>query len=253
MNERIDELGIDNLKIIQNSSYFCFGTDSVLLANFAESNYSNKNILDLCSGSGVVPIIFQAKNKSSNIIAVELQDEMFDLLERNITINSLERKIYPIKEDICNIKEVRKKVEEITHRNTVDIITVNPPYKEKGTGITSEGKVKYIAKHEEMCTLEDIFKVSSSLLENKGKLYIVHKPERLNDLISVARNYKLEPKKLKLVYPNINSKPSIVLIEYIKGGGNELNILKPLIEFDDKGNYTEDMNKIYSIKENINE
>ena len=253
MNERIDELGIDNLKIVQNPDYFCFGTDSVLLANFAVNNYSSKNVLDLCSGSGVVPIIFQAKNNYNKIMAVELQDEMYDLLTRNISINNLDSKIYPIKGDVCNIKEIRKKVEEITNRNTVDIITVNPPYKEKGTGITSEGKVKYIAKHEEKCTLEDIFKTSSSLLENKGKLYIVHKPERLNDLISVAREYKLEPKKLKLVYPNIGSKPSIVLLEYVKGGGNELNILKPLYEYDEKGKYTDEMNKIYNIKENINE
>ena len=141
---------------------------------------------------------------------------------------------------------------KITNRNTVDIITVNPPYKEKNTGCINEGKVKYIARHEELCTLEDIFKTSSSLLENKGKLYIVHKPERLADLISIARKYKLEPKKLKLVCPTINSAPSIVLLEYIKGGGNEMKILKPLIEYDENNNYTEEMNKVYNIESNLN-
>ena len=228
--ERIDELGIGNLKITQNEEYFCFGTDSVLLSNFAENNYSNKNVIDLCSGSGVIPIIFQAKNKSNKIFAVELQDEMYELLDKNIKDNKLEDKIIPIQEDICNIKNIRNKITEVTNRNTVDIITVNPPYKEIQTGIINQNKVKYIARHEEKCTLENVFKTASALLENKGKLYIVHKPERLSDLIAVARKYDLEPKKLKFVLPTINSNPSIVLLEYIKGGGNEIKILKPLIE-----------------------
>ncbi len=113
--------------------------------------------------------------------------------------------------------------------------------------------MRYIAKHEDKCTLEDVFKVSSSLLENKGKLYIVHKPERLNDLIEMARGYNLEAKKLKLVIPKIGASPSLVMLEYVKGGGNELKILPPLVQYDENMNYTEEMNKIYNIKEKLDE
>lgn len=234
-NERIDDLNLNGKKIIQNTEYFCFGIDSVLLANFVESNSSNNEIVDLCSGSGVIPVIVSQKKKCSKIYAVELQKEMFELLSRNIKINSLEEKIIGINQ---NIKEfnIDKKV---------DIVICNPPYKEIGTGVQNDNSVKYIARHEKECTLEDVFKCSARILKQKGKLYLVHKPQRLTDLISVARKYNLEPKKLRLVYPTINSKPSIVLIEYAYCGGNEMNILEPLIEYDDNGNYTKEILDIY--------
>ncbi|MBR1884496.1 MAG: methyltransferase [Clostridia bacterium] len=217
MSKKIDELGINDLKIVQDSDYFCFGTDSVLLANFAKSNSKNKNVLDLCSGVGVIPIIFSAKNSYSKIMAVELQKEMYELLEENVKINNLENSLNILNEDLRCVDKIREYIFKITKRNCVDIITVNPPYKPKGTGIVNEGRVKFIARHEDMCTLEDIFKVSSKLLENKGKLYIVHKPDRLCDLIAIARIYNLEAKKIRFVQPNINCSPSIVLIEYSKG------------------------------------
>ena len=252
MSRRIDELGIDNLKIVQDDDYFCFGTDSALLANFAVSNSQNNIILDLCSGSGVIPIIFQAKNKCRKVVAVELQKEMYELLEENVKENNLQEKIVTLNEDIKSISAIRRCIEETTGRNVADIITVNPPYKEKGTGIKNDLDVKYIARYEEKCTLDDIFKVSSKLLENKGKLYIVHKPERLTDLFCLARKYNLEAKKLRFVQPRLGKEPSIVLLEYVKGGGNELKVLNPLIEYNEDGSYTEEMNKIYNIKENIN-
>ena len=253
MSRRIDDLGLNNLKIMQDDDFFCFGTDSVLLANFAMSNSSNNVILDLCSGSGVIPVIFEAKNKCKKIIAVELQKEMYELLEENVKMNNLEEKIVTLNEDINCFSTIRKCIEEKTGRNVVDIITVNPPYKEKGSGIKNDLDVKYIARYEEKCTLEDVFKISSKLLENKGKLFIVHKPERLTDLFSLSRKYNLEAKKLRFVQPKINDKPSIVLIEYVKGGGNELKVLKPLIEYNEDGSYTDEMNKIYNLKENLNE
>ncbi len=253
MTEKIEYLGIGNLKICQDSDYFCFGTDSVLLANFASSNSKNKVVLDLCSGSGVVPIIFSAKNSYKKIFTVELQDEMYYLLDKNIDINNLKSDIIPIKSDIKDIPKIKKSLIEHSGRSLVDIITVNPPYKKKGTGIPNELRVKYIAKHEEMCNLEDVFKVSSALLENRGSLYIVHKPERLTDLICIARKYNLEAKKLRLVIPRIGKRPSLVLLEYVKGGGNEMRILPPLIEYDNNMQYTEEMNKIYDIKEKLDE
>lgn len=238
--ERIDDLGINGKKIIQNTDYFCFGIDSVLLANFVESNSGKNNIVDLCSGSGVISVIVSQKKKCNKIYALELQNEMYDLLDRNIKINSLEEKIIPLKGDVKSFSMNEK----------VDIVVSNPPYKEVGTGVENTNTVKYIARHEKECTLEDIFKCSSKLLKQKGKLYLVHKPQRISDLISEARKYKLEPKKMRLVYPTINSKPSIVLMEYVYFGGNELEVLSPLIEYNENGEYTKEIFEIYGMGEN---
>ncbi|MEG0873109.1 MAG: tRNA1(Val) (adenine(37)-N6)-methyltransferase [Clostridia bacterium] len=246
MSERIDELGIDNLKIIQNSDYFCFGTDSVLLANFVKSNSNSNVILELCSGSGVIPVIISAKKKYSKIFAVELQNEMFDLLKRNIEYNKLEEKIIPIHEDIKEIKSIKDKI-----REKIDIVVVNPPYKTVGTGILNDNDIKYIAKHEVKCTLEDIFSTSARLTKYKGKLYMVHKPERLVDVLCIARKYNFEAKQMQLVYPKSNLAPSIVLVEYVLGGGNELRISKPLIEYNNDGSYTKEFLKIYESNENV--
>lgn len=246
-NERIDDLGINDLKIIQNKEYFCFGTDSVLLANFAKSENSNNVILDLCSGSGVIPIILSAKKKYKKIFGVELQSEMYDLFDRNIKINNLEDSIISINENVKNIKDIRKKITSIMEKDKIDIITCNPPYKEIGTGLTTNHDVKTIAKCEVMCNLEDIFITSSKLLGKGGKLYLVHKPERLSDLIYFGRKYNLEAKEIRFVYPKINKKPSIVLISYRKDGGNETKVLEPLIEYNDDMSYTDEIYRIYGI------
>lgn len=244
-NERIDDLGIKNLKIIQNKEYFCFGTDSVLLANFVSSNSSKNNIIDFCSGSGVIPVIISAKKKCNKIIAVELQRQMYDLLKRNVLYNTLDEKIITLNEDIKNVQNIRKKMIKELGEGTADIIVCNPPYKKIGEGIKNTQDVKYIARHEVCCKLEDIFNSASKLLNTKGKLYIVHKPERLTDLICIARKYRLEAKKIKLVQPSLNLKPSIVLIEYVKDGNSEVIVEKPLIEYDENGNFTNEFLKIY--------
>lgn len=246
-NERIDDLGINDLKIIQNKEYFCFGTDSVLLANFAKSENSNNVILDLCSGSGVIPIILSAKKKYKKIFGVELQSEMYDLFDRNIKLNNLEDSIISINENVKNIKDIRKKITSIMEKDKIDIITCNPPYKEIGTGLTTNHDVKTIAKCEVMCNLEDIFITSSKLLGKGGKLYLVHKPERLSDLIYFGRKYNLEAKEIRFVYPKIDKKPSIVLISYRKDGGNETKVLEPLIEYNDDMSYTDEIYRIYGI------
>lgn len=245
MSIRLDDLNLNGLKIYQETNYFCFGIDSVLLANFVDSNSIKNNIIDLCSGSGVIPVIISAKKKYNKIFSVELQDEMYELLEENIKYNNLAEKIIGIKSDINDTNNIKERVRDIIGIDKVDIIVSNPPYKKKGTGISNENKVKYIARHEEKCNLEDIFKTASLLLKSKGKLYLVHKPERLVDLFDLSRKYKLEPKKVRFVNPRVNKAPTIVLIEYIKDGGNELKILDPLIEYDEKGSYTEEIYKIY--------
>ena len=245
-NERVDELGIKNLKIIQNKEYFCFGTDSVLLANFVKSDSSNNVVLDLCSGSGVIPVIISAKKKYKKIFGIELQKEMYELLKKNIEYYNLEEKIVGINEDIKNIKEIKKVVLENTNSEKIDIIVCNPPYKTLGTGFKTKHDVKTIAKCEVMCNLEDVIKISSKLLSKKGRLYLVHKPERLADLIYLGRKYNLEAKEIQFVYPKVNQKASIVLISYIKDGGNETRILKPLIEYNDDMLYTKEFFDIYN-------
>lgn len=242
MSERIDELGINNMSVIQNDEYFCFGMDSILLANFVKSNSSKNVIVDFCSGSGVIPIIISAKNKYKKIYAIELQNEMFDLLNRNVLKNNLSDIIIPINEDIKNISNIKNTISE-----NIDIIVCNPPYKEVGTGIINESEVKYIARHEEKCKLSDVFESANKLLNVKGELYLVHKPERLADLISEARKHNLEPKIIKFVYPKVDLKPSIVLIKYVKKGGNELIIEKPLIEYTASGDYTDEIYNLYGI------
>lgn len=243
-NEKIEDLGINNLKLIQNKDYFIYGTDSVLLANFVSSNSSKNNIIDLCSGSGVVPILLSAKVKYNKMISVELQKEMYDILFKNINLNKLDNDILTINEDIKNVDKIRTFLTNNNLNGRVNIITVNPPYKPKGEGVINENNVKYIARHEDKCSLEDIFNTSSKLLESKGKLYIVHKPERIVDLLSLSRKYNLEAKKIRYIYPKINLKPSIVLIEYVKDGGNECIIEKCIIQYDDKGNYTKEFLEI---------
>lgn len=249
-NERIDDLGINNLKIIQNKDYFCFGTDSVLLANFLKSENSNNVILDLCSGSGVIPVILSAKKKYKKIFGVELQKEMYELFSKNIIINNLNKKIVSLNENIKNIKEIKKCVIKHTFSEKIDIIVCNPPYKSLGTGFETKHDVKTIAKCEVMCNLEDVFITSSKLLSKKGRLYLVHKPERLSDLITLGRKYKLEPKQIRFVYPKINKKASIVLISYIKEGGNETKVLEPLIEYNEDMTYTKEIYDIYDMDKN---
>ncbi len=238
--ERVDDLNLNGKKIIQNPDYFCFGIDSVLLANFVESNSSKNTIVDLCSGSGVISIIISQKKKYKCIYAVELQKEMYNLLLRNININSLEEKIVPVN---SNIKE-------FATNEKVDIVVCNPPYKKQGTGVVNDNDIKYIARHEVECTLEDVFSCSARILKQKGKLYLVHKPERLTDLIAVARKYNLEAKRIRFVHPKVNSPASIVLVEYVYFGGNEINVLPPLIEYKDNGEYTDEIYDIYGRENN---
>lgn len=247
-NERIDDLELNGLKIIQNKEYFCFGMDSILLANFVESNNSKNIIIDFCSGSGVIPIIISAKKKYKEIVGIELQNEMFDLLERNVYLNGLNDKIIPIQCDIKDVKALKKGILTRYNRDNVDIIVCNPPYKKIGTGVQNENTVKYIARHEEKCSLEDIFSSASRLLRSRGKLYLVHKPDRLVDLLAEARKYNLEPKKIRFVHPRFKKNASIVLIEYIKDSGSELSVQNPLIEYDDDGKYTDEIYSIYGKK-----
>ncbi len=245
--ERIDDLNLNGKKIIQDTDLFLFGMDSVLLANKVKGTNKDTVIVDLGTGSGVMPVIIVEKNNVGKIIGVELQQKMYDLSVKNLEYNKLQDKIIVLKENLKNVDSIRKYVLETTGKDTVDIVISNPPYKKVGTGSKNEIDEKYIARHEVECELEDIFKTAAKLLKFRGKLYLVHKPERIADLITVARKYNLEPKEIQFLQPTITKKPSIVLIEYVLGGGNECVVLPSLIEYAENGSYTKDILDVYDM------
>ena len=245
--ERIDDLNLNGKRIIQDTELFLFGMDSVLLANMVKKTNKDTNILDLGTGSMVMPVIISEKVKCNKIIGVELQDKMYKLALKNIKLNGLENKIYAVKENLKNVEKIREKIVEITGKDKVDVVISNPPYKKAGTGTVNDVDEKYIARHEVKCELEDIFVTASKLLKFKGKLYIVHKPERIADLICLGRKYNLEIKELQFLQPSTKKKPSIVLCEYVLGGGNECTVLPSIIEYDENGNYTDHVYGIYGM------
>lgn len=245
--ERIDDLNLNGKKIIQDTDLFLFGMDSVLLANKVKGTNKNTVIVDIGTGSCVMPVIIAEKNEIGKIIGVELQNRMYELAIKNVKYNNFEDKICVLHENLKNVDSIRKFVKEVTNKDKVDIVISNPPYKKVGTGSKNELNEKYIARHEVECNLEDVFKAASKLLKFRGKLYIVHKPERIADLIALARKHNLEPKEIQFVQPNENKKPSIVLIQYVLGGGNECIILPNLIEYDNNGNYTKEILDIYGM------
>ena len=245
--ERIDDLNLNGKRIIQDTDLFLFGMDSVLLANMVKKTNKDTNILDLGTGSAVMPVIIAEKTKCNKIIGVELQDKMYNLALKNIKLNELENKIYAVKEDLKNVEKIREKIVEITGKDKVDVVISNPPYKKAGTGTVNDVDEKYIARHEVKCELEDIFVTASKLLKFKGKLYIVHKPERIADLICLGRKYNLEIKELQFLQPSTKKKPSIVLCEYVLGGGNECTVLPSIIEYDENGNYADHVYEIYGM------
>ena len=238
-NERIDDLQFKNLKIIQNSKGFCFGMDSVLLSDFAKNIKNNSFVLDLGTGTGIIPILLCGKTKLKKIIGIEIQEEVYNMARKSIKLNNLENKFEIINK---NILEINKNFE----KNTFDVIVTNPPYKKNDSGIKNEDERKIISRHEVTASLEDFIKVSKDLLKDKGEFYMVHRPERLVDIFSLMRKYKIEPKLLKMVYPNKNKEPNLVLIKGIKNAKPFLKVEKNLYIYNEEGKYTEELLKIYN-------
>ena len=211
-NERIDDLQYKGLKIIQNNDGFCFGIDSVILSDFAKNIKENSDVVDLGTGTGILGLLLCGKTKLRTITGIEIQEDVAKMAERSIKLNELENrfKIFNV-----NINSVFK--ENLLEKNKFDVVIMNPPYKELGSGITNENKSKLIARHEITATLEDFVKTAAALLKYKGELYIVHKPERTVDIITKLRENKLEPKELKVVYSRKDTDASLILIKAVKG------------------------------------
>jgi len=237
-NERIDDLEYKGLKIIQNIEGFCFGIDSILLADFAKEIKRNSRVIDLGAGTGIIGILLCAKTEISHMVGVEIQEEVYDIAKRNVKLNKLEEKFTLMN---INIKELGKR-QKI---GKFDAIVTNPPYKKDNTGIQNENEKKLISRHEITANLEDFIRISSQLLKDKKDLYMVHRPDRLVDIITLLRKYKLEPKKLKLVYPKLEKEPNLILIKATKNAKPFLKVEKPLYVYKENGEYTDEILKIY--------
>ena len=241
-NERIDDLQLNNLKIIQNKDGFCFGIDAVLLSDFAKDIRNNSKVLDLGTGTGIIGTLLCAKTKLSKIYGIDIQKDVCDMASRSIKLNHLEDKFEIIN---SNIKDLNNIFEEASF----DAIVSNPPYKKDNSGLQNESEAKLISRHEITASLEDFISISSKLLKNNGNIYIVHRPERLSDLFYLLKKYNLEPKKLRMVQSYITSKPKLILVKAIKNAKSFLNIEEPLIIYNKDGSYTDEIFKIYG-KEN---
>ena len=237
-NERIDDLELNNLKIIQNKKGFCFGIDSVLLSDFAKDIPKNANVIDLGTGTGILGILLCGKTDLSKIYGVEIQKEVSEMAQKSIFLNDLSDKFEIVNDNIKYLNKYFK-------NDSFDAIISNPPYKKDNSGIKNESETKLISRHEITASLEDFISISSKLLKNNCSLYMVHRPERLSDLFYLLKKYNLEPKKLRIVQSYLDSKPKLILIKATKNAKSFLNIEKPLIIYNKDGSYTDEIYSIY--------
>lgn len=240
-NEIIDDLEFKGLKIIQNKNGFKFGMDSVLLSDFAKTIKNNSVVLDIGTGTGIISILLSKKTGAKEIIGIEVQEDVSDMAKRSIELNNLQNKINIINDNINNIEKYFK-------INLFDSIVTNPPYQKNNTGLKSETEEQLISRHEVLCSLENIIEKSFKMLKDHGEFYMVHRPERLVDIMYLMRKYKIEPKELRFVYPKFGEKSNLILIKGIKNANEFLKIHKPLIIYDEDGNYTAEVLKIYNKK-----
>lgn len=236
-NIRIDVVPGTNYKIIQDKDKFSYGTDAILLSSFAKPKGT---VMDLGTGTGIIPLKLIDKGKIDKIYGVEYQEDVASLAKRNIELNKLEEKINILHMDL-------KDLPDIFDKNTIDTIVTNPPYMKEGGAIINPDENFAISRHEIKCDFEDIIKVTNYLLKPLGKFYLVHRPERLVDILYLMRKYDIEPKYIRFVQPKINKKPNLLLIEGSKSGKADLKFLPTLTMYNEDGTYTDEIYKIYGM------
>ncbi len=235
--ERIDDLQRNGYQIIQDPEKFCFGMDAVLLSGFVRVR-SGAKVLDMGTGTGIIPLLVEAKTQAAHISAIEIQEESADMARRSVRLNGLENKIDIVTGDL-------READKFFDAASFDVITCNPPYMIGQHGLTNPDAPKAIARHEILCTLEDVVRTAAKLLKPGGAFCMVHRPFRLAEIICVMTEYKLEPKRMKLVYPYIDKEPNMVLIEGCRGGKPRMTVEKPLIVFQEPNVYTDEICDVY--------
>lgn len=236
--ERLDDLQIKGYGIIQNPESFCFGVDAVLLSSFAKVK-PHEHVLDLGTGTGILPILLEAKNEGAHYTGLEIQKESVSLARRSVKYNGLEKQIDVVEGDI-------RKGSELFGAASFQVITVNPPYMIGEHGLKNENEALYIARHEVLCTLEDVLRESARLLVPKGRFYMVHRPFRLPEILAKMSAYGIEPKRMRMVHPFVDKEPNMVLIEGLRGGKPRMKVEPPLIVYQRDGSYTEEVLRIYN-------
>ena len=236
-NERIDDLERNGYRIIQDPERFCFGMDAVLLSGFARVK-DGASVLDLGTGTGIIPILLEAKTGAAHLTGLEIQPDSADMARRSVALNGLETKIDIVTGDI-------KEAGSLFDAASFDVITCNPPYMIGKHGIANPQDAKAIARHEILCTLEDVISQTAKLLKPGGNFYLVHRPFRLAEIMVLLSKYKLEPKRMQLVYPYVDKEPNMVLLEANRGGRPRMTVEKPLIVYQKPGVYMPEIYDIY--------
>lgn len=237
-DELIDDLQLKGLKLLQKKDNFKFGIDAVILADFTKAK-KRDTVIDLCSGTGAIPFLIWGRYETKKIIGIEIQEDMVEMANRSSKINNLSKTISFINRDL-------KDIDFLKQLDKVDVVTVNPPYKINLAGIKNPSDKLAISRHEIMCNLEDVIVAGKSVLKDNGRIFMVHRPERLADIITLMRKYNIEPKRIRMVHPNTKKPPNIVLIEGQNFGGKFLKWEAPLYVYKDALEYSDEINEIYN-------
>lgn len=235
--ERLDELQRNGYKIIQNPEKFCFGMDAVLLSGFARAGEGDR-VLDLGTGTGIIPILMEAKTRAAHLTGLEIQEESADMAMRSVALNNLQDKIAIVQGDL-------REAGTLFGAASFDVVTCNPPYMTSNHGLQNPEAPKAIARHEILCTLEDVISQAAGLLKPGGNFFLVHRPFRLAEIMVLLHEYKLEPKRMQLVYPFVDKEPNMVLIEANRGGRPRITVERPLIVYKEPGIYMPEIYDIY--------